>query len=180
MTPFSHYRNPTKDGDDGQRERGKQTNKERLSKCIVRNYCVIVARKLVTWSENWALHERVLELCSRSESWSWSSVSSVDYRIFTRIDVDESFKCRTEYRILKYEHVKKYTLMEWRIKATENWLYIQHLVTCITLFWNSESNMTLVDSRTPGWFPVFLREFGCDVIRRICLVLSRSASSLLR
>ena len=27
----------------------------------------------------------------------------------TRIDVDESFKCRTEYRILKYEHVKKYT-----------------------------------------------------------------------
>ena len=34
---------------------------------------------------------------------------SVDYRIFKRIVVDESFKCRTEYRILKYEHVKKYT-----------------------------------------------------------------------
>ena len=34
---------------------------------------------------------------------------SVDYRIFTRIDVNESSKCRTEYRILKYEHVKKYT-----------------------------------------------------------------------
>ena len=36
---------------------------------------------------------------------------SVDHRIFTRVDVDESFKCslRTEYRILKYEHVKKYT-----------------------------------------------------------------------
>ena len=34
---------------------------------------------------------------------------SVDHRIFTRIDVDESFKCTTEYRILKYEHVKKYT-----------------------------------------------------------------------
>ena len=33
---------------------------------------------------------------------------SVDHRNFTRIDVDESFKCRTEYRILKYEHVKKY------------------------------------------------------------------------
>ena len=31
---------------------------------------------------------------------------SVNHRIFTRIDVDESFKCRTEYRILKYEHVK--------------------------------------------------------------------------
>ena len=31
---------------------------------------------------------------------------------FARIDVDESFKCRTEYRILKYEHVKKYTLLE--------------------------------------------------------------------
>ena len=25
---------------------------------------------------------------------------------FARIDVDESVKCRTEYRILKYEHVK--------------------------------------------------------------------------
>ena len=35
---------------------------------------------------------------------------SVDHRTFTRIDVDESFKCRTEYKILKYEHVKKYTL----------------------------------------------------------------------
>ena len=34
---------------------------------------------------------------------------SVDHRNFTRIDVDESFKCRTEYRILKYERVKKYT-----------------------------------------------------------------------
>ena len=33
---------------------------------------------------------------------------SGDHRIFTRTDVDESFKCRTEYRILKYEHVKKY------------------------------------------------------------------------
>ena len=48
---------------------------------------------------------------------------SLDHRIFTRIDVDESFKCRTEYRILKYGHVKKYTLMEWRIKAAENLLY---------------------------------------------------------
>ena len=35
---------------------------------------------------------------------------SVDHRNFTRIDVDEFFKRRTEYRILKYEHVKKYTL----------------------------------------------------------------------
>ena len=34
---------------------------------------------------------------------------SVDHRNFTRTYVDESFKCRTEYRILKYEHVKKYT-----------------------------------------------------------------------
>ena len=34
---------------------------------------------------------------------------SVDHRIFTGIDVDESFKCRTEYRNLKYEYVKKYT-----------------------------------------------------------------------
>ena len=41
---------------------------------------------------------------------------SVDHRIFTRIDIDESFKCRTEYRILKYEHVKKYTF-----KAVKNY-----------------------------------------------------------
>ena len=34
---------------------------------------------------------------------------SVDHRNFTRIDVDEFFKCRTEYRILRYEHVFKYT-----------------------------------------------------------------------
>ena len=34
---------------------------------------------------------------------------SVDHRNFTRIDVNEFFKCRKEYRILKYEHVKKYT-----------------------------------------------------------------------
>ena len=37
---------------------------------------------------------------------------SVDHRNFTKIDVDEFFKCRTEYRILKYEHVKKYTFNE--------------------------------------------------------------------
>ena len=36
-------------------------------------------------------------------------VMSVDHRKFSRIDVDEFFKCRTKYRILKYEHVKKYT-----------------------------------------------------------------------
>ena len=63
-------------------------------------------------------------------------IECVDHRIFTRIDVDESFKCRTEYRILKYEHVKKYALMEWRIKTTENWLYIQRLVTLDTLYLN--------------------------------------------
>ena len=34
---------------------------------------------------------------------------SVDHRILTRIGAYEFFKCRTEYRILKYEHVKKYT-----------------------------------------------------------------------
>ena len=44
--------------------------------------------------------------------WSFGVVElieCVDHRNFTRIDVDEFFKCRTEYRILKYEHVKKYT-----------------------------------------------------------------------
>ena len=34
---------------------------------------------------------------------------SVDHRNFTLIDVNEFFKCRREYRILKCEHVKKYT-----------------------------------------------------------------------
>ena len=34
---------------------------------------------------------------------------SVDHRNFMRIEVDGFFKCRTENRILKYEHVKKYT-----------------------------------------------------------------------
>ena len=34
---------------------------------------------------------------------------SIDHRIFARIDVDELFKCRTEYRIVKYEHEKKCT-----------------------------------------------------------------------
>ena len=33
---------------------------------------------------------------------------SVDHRNFTRIDVDEAFRCITEYKILKCEHVKKY------------------------------------------------------------------------
>ena len=53
---------------------------------------------------------------------------SVDHRIFTRIDVDESFKCRTEYRILKYEHVKKYTLMGEELKLQRTDCFIQHLV----------------------------------------------------
>ena len=64
----------------------------------------------------------ILKLGFARESWNCVVVRSrgadqvcglsVDHRIFTRIDVDESFKCRTEYRIVKYEHVKKYTLME--------------------------------------------------------------------
>ena len=48
--------------------------------------------------------------------------------IFTRIDVDESFKCRTEYRILKYEHVcvKKYTF-----KGVKNERFIELVVSHI-------------------------------------------------
>ena len=45
----------------------------------------------------------------RSRGTSRVGTLSVDHRNFTKIDVDEFFKCRTEYRILKYEHVKKYT-----------------------------------------------------------------------
>ena len=52
---------------------------------------------------------------------------SVDYRIFTRIDVDESSKCRTEYRILKYEHVKKYTC-----NGVKNQSYRELIVSHIT------------------------------------------------
>ena len=72
------------------------------------------------WRENSSrglkteLCTRVLELCIVVQSRGTDQVCglSVDHRAFTRIDVDESFKCRAEYRILKYEHVKKYTLME--------------------------------------------------------------------
>ena len=34
---------------------------------------------------------------------------SIDHRNFYANDVAEFFKCRTDYRILKYKHVKKYT-----------------------------------------------------------------------
>ena len=113
----------------------RRTQQLRLKLTINSPWETILLEIIATlWRENASRDQKnlsfLLELCSRSEMLSWSSVW-IEFRSssFTRIDVDESFKCRTEYRILKYEHVKKYALMEWRIKATENWLYIQHLVT---------------------------------------------------
>ena len=84
-----------------------------------RNRAKISVRKLlrhcggktrhVFWKLNFAQESRNCEVV-RSRGASLVCRLSVDHRIFTRIDVDESFKCRTENRILKYEHVKKYTL----------------------------------------------------------------------
>jgi len=53
---------------------------------------------------------------------------SVDHRIFTRVDVDESFKCRTEYRILKYEHVKKYTFNGVKNFKSYRELIVSHII----------------------------------------------------
>ena len=84
-----------------------------------RNRAKITVRKLlrhcggktrhVFWKLSFAQESRNCDVV-RSRGASLVCRLSVDHRIFTRIDVDESFKCRTEYRILKYEHVKKYTL----------------------------------------------------------------------
>ena len=60
------------------------------------------------WELNFARGSRVC-IVVRSRRADQVCRLSVDHRNFTRIDVDEFFKCRTEYRILKYEHVKKYT-----------------------------------------------------------------------
>ena len=93
------------------------------------------------WRENSSrdmkteLCTRVLELCSRSESDQVCGLS-VDHRIFTRIDVDESFKCRTEYRILKYEHVKKYT-EELKLQRTD----------CIYNIWLQPGNEPFLTGR---------------------------------
>ena len=66
---------------------------------VLENYCVIVAGKLVTWSGNFARESRDCVVV-RSRGANQVCRLSVDHRIFTRIDVDGSFKCRTEYRIL--------------------------------------------------------------------------------
>ena len=41
---------------------------------------------------------------------------SVDHLNFTRIDVDKIFKCRTEYRILKYEREEIYFQLSEELK----------------------------------------------------------------
>ena len=62
-------------------------------------------------ADNRKSHHPIETLCVvvRSRGADRVRTLSVDHSNFTRIDFDEFFKCRTEYRILKYEHVKKYT-----------------------------------------------------------------------
>ena len=49
---------------------------------------------------------------------------SVDHRNFTWIDVDEFFKCRREYRILKYEHYVHFTCAEYSALIIETFTFL--------------------------------------------------------
>ena len=49
---------------------------------------------------------------------------SVDHRNFTWIDVDEFFKCRREYRILKYEHYVHFTCAEYNALNIETFTFL--------------------------------------------------------
>ena len=49
---------------------------------------------------------------------------SVDHRNFTWIDVDEFFKCRREYRILKYEHYVHFTCAEYNALIIETFTFL--------------------------------------------------------
>ena len=82
---------------------------------LLENYCVIVAGKLVTWSGNFARESRD---CVVVPSRGADQVCrlSVDHRIFTRIDVDDPFKCRTEYRILIWTCEEIYFLWSEELK----------------------------------------------------------------
>ena len=62
----------------------------------------------VIWELNFARESRncVVDHCRGADR---VCRLSIDHRNFTRIDGDWLFTCRTEYRILKYEHVNKNT-----------------------------------------------------------------------
>ena len=72
MTPYSHYTNPTKDGDDGQRELRKQTNKQTNNSASASPFPEIL-------SETWRLS--IVEPQAGSQSFSESSdvMSSVEF-----------------------------------------------------------------------------------------------------
>ena len=55
-------------------------------------------------------------------------------------------------------------LMEWRIKATENWLYIQHLVTYLTsrCSFTREMEHSRFDSMKAGVVYILIYVSGCD------------------
>ena len=72
------------------------------------------------WRENSSrdlrteLCTRVLELCSRLESWHRGAdrvcrLSVLSSKFLLKLMPMNSLSVRTEYRIQKYEHVKKYT-----------------------------------------------------------------------
>ena len=72
MTPYSHYTNPTKDGDDGQRELRKQTNKQTNNSASASPFSEIL-------SQAWRLS--IVEPQAGSQSFSESSdvMSSVEF-----------------------------------------------------------------------------------------------------
>ena len=72
MTPYSHYTNPTKDGDDGQRELRKQTNKQTNNSASASPFSEIL-------SQTWRLS--IVEPQAGSQSFSESSdvMSSVEF-----------------------------------------------------------------------------------------------------
>jgi len=90
---------------------------------------------------------------------------SVDQRNFTRINDDESFKCRTEYRILKYEHVcvKKYIF-----KGVKNERYIELVVSHI-----------ICDNSTHTWV-VTRHKHGISALVSQKVVVSGNVDCLLR
>ena len=49
---------------------------------------------------------------------------SADHRNFTWIDVDEFFKCRREYRILKYEHYVHFTCAEYNALIIDTFTFL--------------------------------------------------------
>ena len=101
MTPYSHYTNPTKDGDDGQRELRKQTNKQTNNSASASPFSEIL-------SQTWRLS--IVEPQAGSQSFSESS------------DVMSSFEfawcCRARLQASSVINIRR------RRKQPESELYI--------------------------------------------------------